>query len=72
MSASGRRAPSLTLGGAPTGIGTLGIGDQAGTPAGIDTRSALQSGAANISDLVLVGVGGFAGANPESLLIVKV
>jgi len=60
------------LGGAPTGIGTLGIGDQAGTPAGIDTKSALQSGAANISDLVLVGVGGFAGANPESLLIVKV
>ena len=60
------------LGGEPTGVGTLGIGDGDGTPSGIDTKSALQSGAANIADLVLVKSGGFAGANPESLLIVKV
>jgi len=60
------------LGGEPTGIGTLGVGDGEGASAGIDTTSALQSGAANIADLVLVKSGGFAGANPESLLIVKV
>jgi hypothetical protein len=60
------------LGGEPTGVGTLGIGDGDGTPSGIDTKSALQSGAASIADLVLVKSGGFAGANPESLLIVKV
>ena len=60
------------LGGEPTGIGSLGIGDRDGSATGIDTTSALESGAASIADLVLVKTGGFAGANPESLLIVKV
>jgi hypothetical protein len=60
------------LGGEPTGVGTVGIGDGDGAPAGIDTTSALESNATSIADLVLVKTGGFAGANPESLLIVKV
>jgi hypothetical protein len=60
------------LAGELTGVGTLGIGSQEGAPAGIDTKSALESGAASIADLVLVKSGGFDGANPESLLIVKV
>ena len=60
------------LGGEPTGIGALGIGAADGTPAGIDTTSALESGATDITDRVLVRTGGFASANPESLLIVKV
>jgi hypothetical protein len=61
------------LGGEPTGVGTLGVGDGDGAQAGIDTgESALESSATNIADLVLIKTGGFASANPESLLIVKV
>ena len=60
------------LSGEVTGVGTLGIGDLGGAPSGIETKSALESSASNIADLVLIQTGGFVSANPESLLIVKV
>ena len=60
------------LGGEPTGIGKLGVSQVHDATGGIDTKSALESGASSVADLVLIKTGGFASANPESLLIVKV
>ncbi len=60
------------LAGETAGIGALGIGSEDGTAAGIDTTSALESGASNIADLVLIKTGDFASASAESLLIVKI